>query len=106
MTTTANLRQSDFIPAAEAAMYTALGKTIIDKCSSSAVLAGSVTVRIVESGGTSATKHQQAKKTFLADDSYTWPELVGQTLETGDVIYAAASAANAITLRISGRKVT
>lgn len=106
MTTTVCLDQSAYIPNAEAAIFVATVKTIIDKCNSSAVLAGVATLRIVESGGTPGDEHRQAKKTFVADDSYSWPEIVGQTLEPGDSLRAVCTVASAVTLRVSGRQVT
>ena len=44
MTTTVCLDQSDYIPNAEAAIFVATVKTIIDKCNSSAILAGVATM--------------------------------------------------------------
>jgi len=106
MTTTVCLDQSAFIANAEAEVFAATVKTIIDKCNSSAVLAGVATLRIVQSGGTPGNEHQQAKKTFVADDSYSWPEIVGQTLEPGDSLRAVCTVASAVTLRVSGRQIT
>ena len=103
---TTPLRQSDFVANAEADVYVATSKTLIDKCSSSAVLAGTVTLRVVENAGTSGTKHQQGKKAFLADESYTWPEIVGQTMNPGDKITGVCTVASAVTLRISGRLIS
>lgn len=106
MTTTAALYQSNFVPTSEAALITAAQKTIIDKCNSSAVLGGTVTLRIVPAAGTSGSQHQQASKVFNVADTYTWPEIVGQTLEAGDSIRAVCTVASAVTIRISGRLIT
>ncbi len=106
MTTTAALFQSDFVPNAETALVTAAQKTIIDKCNSSSVLAGTITLRIVPAAGTPGNQHQQASKVFNIADTYTWPEIVGQTLEAGDSIRAVCTVASAVTIRISGRLVT
>jgi len=103
---TTALRQSDFVASVESDVYVATTKTLIDKCSSSAVLGATVTLRIVESAGSSGPKHQQGKKTFLADESYTWPEIVGQTLNPGDKITGVCTVASAVTLRISGRLIS
>lgn len=101
------LAQSDFVPLAETDIYVAAAPTIIDKCNSASVLAGVVTLRIVPSGiGVSTTAHQQAKHQFVVDDSYTWPEIVGQVLAVGDRISASCTVASAVTLRLSGRQVT
>ena len=104
--TTKALKESAFIANAEANVFVATQKTIIDKCNSSAVLAGNVTLRIVESGGTPGTSHQQAYKAFNLNDGYSWPEIVGQTLEVGDAIRGVCSVASAVTIRISGREIT
>jgi hypothetical protein len=100
------LAQSDFVPIAETDIYVAAAPTIIDKCNSASVLAGVVTLRIVPSGSASLANHQQAKHQFVVDDGYTWPEIVGQILATGDRITASATVATAVTLRLSGRQVT
>jgi len=39
-------------------------------------------------------------------ETYTCPELVGQTLNSGDFLSTLASAATALTLRVSGREIT
>ena len=39
-------------------------------------------------------------------ETYTCPELVGQVLSSGDFISTIASAATALTLRVSGREIT
>jgi hypothetical protein len=42
----------------------------------------------------------------LSGESYSCPEACGQWLENGDRIVTQASAAAAITIRVSGREVT
>lgn len=100
------LAQSAFVPTAETDIYVATASTIIDKCNSASVLAGVVTLRIVPFGGVASTSHQQARRQFVIDDTYTWPEIVGQVLATGDRITAICTVASAVTLRVSGRQVT
>ncbi len=100
------LRQSDYVANAEADLFVATNTTIIDKCASSAIAAGIVTLRIVQAAGTPGNQHQQAKKTFAVDEAYTWPEIVGQTLGAGDKIRGVCSVASAVTLRLSGREIT
>ena len=104
--TTKALRQSAYIANAEGDLFTATQKTVIDKCSSVAVLAGNVNLRIIESGGTPGDQHRQAYKVLNINDGYSWPELVGQTLEVGDKIRGVCTVASAVTLRISGREIT
>ncbi len=43
---------------------------------------------------------------ILSKESYSCPEACGQWLENGDRIVTMASAAGAITIRVSGREVT
>lgn len=43
---------------------------------------------------------------LLSGESYSCPEVCGQWLENGDRIITQASAAAAITIRVSGREVT
>lgn len=45
-------------------------------------------------------------RAVVPDETYLCPELVGQVLGPGDFISTTASAATALTLRISGREVT
>jgi hypothetical protein len=104
--TTKALRQSAYVANAEADLFVATQKTIIDKCNSVAVLAGNVTLRIVQSGGTPGDEHRQAYKALIINDGYSWPEIVGQTLEVGDSIRGVCSVASAVTLRLSGREIT
>ncbi len=106
MTITAALLQSDFVPDSQTALFTAGQKVIVDKCNSSSILAGTVTLRIVPASATAGNQHQQASKVFNPADTYTWPEIVGQTLEAGDAIWGVCSVASAVTLRISGRLIS
>ena len=75
--------------------YTAVNcKAIIDKFTATNTTAGNVTisVNLVTSGGTAGTT--------------TFPELVGQSLESGGFISTIASAATSLTIRASGREIT
>lgn len=45
-------------------------------------------------------------RAVVPDETYLCPELIGQVLGPGDFISTTASAATALTLRISGREVT
>lgn len=105
--TTSCLYETAYAPNSETTVYTSTGlRTIVDKLTSYATGAVDVTLRIVPSGGSAGASNALAKKTFTAGESYTWPELVGHTLEAGDFISVLASAASTATLRIGGRKVT
>jgi hypothetical protein len=105
-TTTRSLLEGTFIPNAEAAIFTAEAKTRIDRINSSAALGADVTLRIVPSGATASARYDSKKKTFLAGDTYQWPELVGHTLEAGSFISAVSTVVNAVNIRISGTTIT
>lgn len=102
------LKQSDFLPIASGTVVfgPVTVPTLIDKCNSAAVLAGVVTMQIIPAGGTAGALYRQAKRSFNVDDTYTWPEMVGQMLNVGDSVAADSTVASAVTLRISGREIT
>lgn len=90
--------------------YTAsLCKTIIDKFTATNT-SGAVTtisVNIVTSAGSPAASNLIVDARPIAvDETYTFPELVGQAIESGGFISTIASAASAITIRASGREIT
>jgi len=90
--------------------YTAsLCKTIVDKFTATNTSASVVTlsVNIVTSGGsTGASNLIVDSRAIAVDETYTFPELVGQSLEAGGFISTIASAATSITIRASGREIT
>ena len=90
--------------------YTAsLCKTIIDKFTVTNTNANVVTisVNLVSSGGSPGASNLIVDARSIAvDETYTFPELVGQTLEAGGFISTIASAASALTIRASGREIT
>lgn len=84
-------------------------RTIIDKFTATNTSGATATlsVNIVTSGGAAGDGNLIIKtKSLTAGETYTFPELVGQILATGDFISTAASAAAAITIRASGREIT
>lgn len=90
--------------------YTASNcKTIIDKFTATNTTAGNVTisVNLITSGGSASASNLIVDTRAIApDETYTFPELVGQSLEAGGVISTIASAATSITIRASGREIT
>ena len=90
--------------------YTAVNcKTIIDKFTATNTTAGNVTisVNLVISGGSAATSNLIVDTRSLApDETYTFPELVGQVIEPSGFISTIASAATSLTIRASGREIT
>lgn len=89
--------------------YTATGvKAIIDKATvtNTDTVNRSFNVHLVTSGGSANNGNLVIDtKTVVPNETYLCPELVGQVLDAGDFISTTASAATALTLRISGREI-
>lgn len=83
--------------------------TIIDKFTGTNVTGSTATlsVNIVVAAGTAGLGNLIVQtKSLAAGECYTFPEIVGQVLGAGDFVSTLASAASAIVIRVSGRKVT
>ena len=95
---------------AQTTQYTATNaKAIIDKFTATNTSAGNVTlsVNLVTSGGSPGAANLVVDARSIApDETYTFPELVGQVLESGGFISTIASAATSLTIRASGREIT
>jgi hypothetical protein len=95
---------------AQTTQYTATNvKTIIDKFTATNTTAGNVTisVNLVTSGGTAGVSNLIVdNRSLVPDETYTFPELVGQGLEPGGFISTIASAATSLTIRATGREIT
>ena len=95
---------------AQTTQYTAVNcKTIIDKFTATNTSAVNVTlsVNLVGSGGSPGVSNLIVDtRTAAPDETYTFPELVGQVLEPGDFISTLAGAATSLTIRASGREIT
>ena len=106
------LVDSKFIEGAPTLQYTVtldagqrFRRAIIDKCIVAAPPSGSETVTfwIVPPGGAQGTSNKVAARTILSTDgSYPCPEMVGHALEPGTQIWAGASTAGKLVLRITG----
>jgi len=94
----------------QSAQYTAVNcRTVIDKFTATNVSGANATinVNIVPSGGSVGVDNRIVDTRAIApDETYTFPELVGQVLESGSFISTIASAASALTIRASGREIT
>ena len=94
----------------QATQYIAVNcKAIIDKFTATNTTAGNVTisVNLVTSGGAADVTNLIVDARAIApDETYTFPELVGQSLESGGFISTIASAATSLTIRASGREIT
>ena len=90
--------------------YTAVNcKTIIDKFTATNTSASNVTitVNLVTSGGSPGDSNAISYTRSIAPgEPYTFPELVGHSLEPGGFISTIASAATSLTIRASGREIT
>lgn len=90
--------------------YTAINaRALIDKFTATNTSAANVTisVNLVTTGGTAGASNLIVDTRSIApDETYTFPELVGQALEAGGFISTIASAATALTIRASGREIT
>lgn len=94
----------------QTAQYTATNcKTIIDKFTATNTTAGNVvfSCNLVASGGTAgASNLVLSARSIAPGETYSCPELVGQTLEPGDFISTLAGAATSLTISVSGREIT
>lgn len=95
---------------AQTAQYTATNcKTIIDKFTATNTTAGNVTLscNLVAAGGAAGAANLVLSSRAIAPgETYTCPELVGQSLESGDFISTLAGAAASLTISASGREIT
>jgi len=90
--------------------YTATAvRAIIDKATvtNTDTVNRTFSVNLVTSGGSAGNSNLVIDdKTIVPGETYLCPELVGQVLEVGGFISTIASAATALTLRISGREIS
>lgn len=98
------------VESSQTTQYTATNcKAIIDKFTATNTTAGNVTisVNLVTSGGSAATSNLIVDTRSIApDETYTFPELVGQAIEPSGFISTIASSATSLTIRASGREIT
>jgi hypothetical protein len=96
--------------ATQTTQYTATAvRAIIDKATvtNTDSVARTFGVNLVQVAGSAAASNLIIDtKTVQPDETYNCPELVGHVLEPGAFISTIASAATALTLRISGREVS
>lgn len=96
--------------ASQTTQYTALNcKTIIDKFTATNTTASNATlsVNIITAGGVAGVSNLiMDERTIAPGESYTCPELVGQSLEPSGFISTLAGTASALTIRASGREIT
>jgi hypothetical protein len=90
--------------------YTAtLCKALIDKATvtNTDTVNRSFSVNLIQSGGSATNANLIIDdRTVVPGETYNCPELIGHELDPGAFISTIASAATALTLRISGREIT
>lgn len=90
--------------------YTSNGvTTIIDKFTATnySAAAATISVNLVTAAGSAGNDNLIVKtKTLQANETYTFPEIVGQVLSPSGFISTIAGTASAINIRASGRQVT
>jgi hypothetical protein len=95
---------------AQTTQYTATNvTTIIDKFTATNYTAtlATLSVNLVEPGGSASSSNVvSVAKAIQPYETYTFPEIVGQTLAPGSMISTICSAATSINIRASGREVT
>jgi hypothetical protein len=93
----------------QTAQYTAVNcRTVIDKFTATNTSASNATlsVNLIPDGGSASNGNLIVKTISIAvGQTYTFPELVGQVLDSGSFISTIASAASALTIRASGREI-
>lgn len=104
------LVEGQIIPNSDTTVYTCplSVTTILDKVTSANYdsVARVQTISIVASGAAVGNAYYVAKKTLAAAETYTWPEVVGQILNSGDYISVISSNNTGVNIRISGREIT
>lgn len=94
---------------AQTTQYTAVGaKALITKftATNNSAANASLAINIVTNGNSAGVENLIVTKTIAPGDTYTFPEIVGQTLEPGGFISTIASAATSLTIRASGYEIT
>jgi hypothetical protein len=108
--TVKNLVFAKTAEATQTTQYTALGvTTIIDKFTATnySSSAATISVNLISPGGSAGDSNLIVKtKTLQANETYTFPELVGHVLPPSGFISTIAGTSSAINIRVSGREVT
>lgn len=84
-------------------------KTIIDKFTITNTSSSNVIFNcnlVINDGSVSNSNNILNDRVILPDETYTCPELVGHSLESGSFISTLASASNSLTIRASGREIS
>ena len=104
-----NIVPAKTIPKTQTAHYTSEDKTVIDKFTATNTSDSAVTfsVHLVASSfNADDTNLILDERSIAANETYMCPEMIGQVMENGGFISTSASAINAITICVSGRKIS
>lgn len=105
-----SLLEAKYAENAQTTQYTAgTGtRTILDKFTAYNGTVGAVTlaINVVPSGSAAGASNLLVSKSLAAGETYTFPEVIGQVLNSGDFVSTIAGAATSIVIRMSGREVT
>jgi hypothetical protein len=108
--TVSNIIPSKIAEASQTIQYTSTNvTTIIDKFTATnySATAATLSVNLVSSGGSAGNDNLVTKsKSLQPGEVYTFPEIVGQVLNTNGFISTIAGTATAINIRASGRVVS
>lgn len=105
-----NLISAKTVETSQTTQYEAMNvTTIIDKFTATnySSAAASISVYVVNPGNSVGNANLIIKdKTLQPSEVYTFPELVGQILNSGDYIVTSAGTVDSINMRMSGREIT
>lgn len=104
------LIEAKIAEATQTTQYVASGvTTIIDKMTATnySATAATISVNLVALAGAAGSGNLIVKtKTLQPAETYTFPEIVGFALSSGQFISTLASAASSINIRASGREIS
>ena len=107
---TRNIIPSKTAENTQTTQYTSVNvTTVIDKFTATnySATAATISVNLVAVSGSAGNDNLIVKtKTLQPSETYTFPELVGQVIASGEFISTIAGTATAINIRASGREIS
>jgi len=104
------LVESTFVSSALTTQYTVpVVATIIDKITviNCDTVANTINVYLVPAGQPTSNEHLIVKsKSLLPSETYTFPEIAGHILNTGDSIVTLGNVNDVMNFRVSGREIS
>lgn len=99
-----------YVPSTDTIEYTAVNcKTLVDNFTVTNVSANNATfsMNLVPGGDAVGTENLIIKaRTLAPNETYTFPELIGQVLEGGYAISILSGTASALVISVAGREIT